>query len=392
MRTWVWIGITALMVVASTACGGNQDFGGPGGTQTFDEDGDGFSAAEGDCDDQDASVYPGADDFFGDGIDQNCDEADGFDGDGDGFADPARGGDDCDDEDASVYPGAEEVPWDNRDQDCDGEDLRDYISICGGEFHTCALKSIGVIECFGRNDKDQLRAPANGIWSQIACGDNFSCAVDEDGALDCWGEDTLGQVSNMPSGTFSEVSVGKDHACALYADETPVCWGDDQDSQVSDIPASTQFMTIAAGGTHTCGLLKGDARALCWGSDVDNQLQVPSGTNNIQITAGDSHTCVITSSQGMDCWGDTTHLQIFPSWQPGPYSQVQSHHNHTCGVEAQTVPHCWGEDFADQVSDMPSILMKFIGVGRFHSCGILSENGRIQCWGSDTEGQSSPPG
>lgn len=36
----------------------------------------------------------------------------------------ARDGD-CDDADGSVYPGAEEVPYDQVDQDCDGSDLRD---------------------------------------------------------------------------------------------------------------------------------------------------------------------------------------------------------------------------------------------------------------------------
>ena len=39
---------------------------------------------------------------------------------GNGYA--AEGGD-CDDNDATAYPGADEVPNDGIDQDCDGEDL-----------------------------------------------------------------------------------------------------------------------------------------------------------------------------------------------------------------------------------------------------------------------------
>ena len=48
-----------------------------GTTSTGDADGDGFSTGDGDCDDTDASVYPGGPDTSVDGVDQDCDgEAD----------------------------------------------------------------------------------------------------------------------------------------------------------------------------------------------------------------------------------------------------------------------------------------------------------------------------
>ena len=99
----------------------------------------GYGGADGDCDDADASIYPGAVDPTGDGIDQDCDGQDdcqyAVDADGDGFGDPAlpladcAGGPgiadnllDCDDADPARNPDAAEVWYDGIDQDCDGAD------------------------------------------------------------------------------------------------------------------------------------------------------------------------------------------------------------------------------------------------------------------------------
>ncbi|HKY16419.1 MAG TPA: PKD domain-containing protein, partial [Microthrixaceae bacterium] len=49
-------------------------------TETDDDD-DGVSVEDGDCNDSNNSIHPGAPDPFGDGIDQNCDLADGLAGD-----------------------------------------------------------------------------------------------------------------------------------------------------------------------------------------------------------------------------------------------------------------------------------------------------------------------
>ncbi len=90
------------------------------GTDGWDEDGDGYSPLVGDCDDTDDAVYPGAEDVCDDVTDNDCDgiddpsEAD-ADGDGVSICDG-----DCDDDNETVYPGADEL-LNGIDDDCDDE-------------------------------------------------------------------------------------------------------------------------------------------------------------------------------------------------------------------------------------------------------------------------------
>ena len=83
-----------------------------------DGDGDGMTACEGDCDPADSGRYLGAEEVPYDGIDQDCDGADLCDVDGDTWDALECDGEDCDDAEAETYPGAVDDWYDGVDSDC----------------------------------------------------------------------------------------------------------------------------------------------------------------------------------------------------------------------------------------------------------------------------------
>ena len=114
-----------IAVVGLTGCPppGPEDTGDTGEAAAIDADDDGFTVADGDCDDSNPTVYPGAEEIC-DGLDSDCDgllpvDDPDTDQDDDGFSGCAH---DCDDSNDMIHPAAVEIPGDGIDQDCDGED------------------------------------------------------------------------------------------------------------------------------------------------------------------------------------------------------------------------------------------------------------------------------
>jgi hypothetical protein len=199
-------------------CDGDRDDG------VLDNDGDGVSEVDGDCDDADADVAPGATDVV-DGIDNDCDgNIDIIDGDRDG----AFEGDDCDDTDPAAFPGAREVAYDGVDQDCDGADLADVdgdgedADEVGGAdcddgdaaIHTGAAEVCGGIDDDCDGDVDE---GVGSTWYPDADGDGFGDAAG--GAIAC----------EAPSGWLADGSDCDDSTTARRPGATEVCDGLDND-------------------------------------------------------------------------------------------------------------------------------------------------------------------
>jgi len=230
-------------------------FGGPDACLlVIDADGDG-SPSDADCNDNDATIYPGATELPYDGIDQDCNGADLCDVDGDTYLAAAGscGGDDCNDDDATVHPGATELPYDGIDQDCVAGDLCDVDA----DGYDAMVGSCGGDDC---NDDDAsihpnaTELPYDGVDQDCVAGD--LCDVDADGydamVGSCGGDDCDDDDASIHPNATELPYDGIDQDCVAgdlcdvdgdtYLSAEGSCGGDDcNDDDASIHPNATEL-------------------------------------------------------------------------------------------------------------------------------------------------------
>ena len=258
----------------------------------------------GDCDDGDVGINPGATETLADGVDQDCSGGDSCyadaDGDGYGGVDTVESDDldcvdsgeaitasDCDDADASTYPGAAEA-CDGADDDCDGvvdEDDAfdatlwyadadgDGVGDSSGAVSACAAPDGYVDSALGA-DCDDGSADIHPGATELCNGVDDDCdgAVDEDDAADAgtWYLDADADGYGLDGTTHDACSQPSG-----YAGLAGEC--DDTDAAVNpgDLEICSNFVDddcdgLAVGCTPTGDILLDEADATLWGEDADD--------------------------------------------------------------------------------------------------------------------------
>ena len=184
---------------------------------------------------------------------------------------------------------------------------------------------------------------------------------------------------------------------------------------------SSAFMSVSAGGSHTCGVTTGGA-AFCWGEDAVGQLGDGTGTTLRTsptavvggvvfqaVSAGFRHTCGVSSGGAAYCWGfnisgqlgdGTTINQTSPVAVLGglSFATVSSGGGHTCGVTTSGAAYCWGSNFNGELGDggalrqtspvavLGGLTFATVSAGGGHTCGVTT-GGAAYCWGYNSSGQ-----
>ena len=282
-----------------------DSYGDPTSTTTACSQPSGYVADATDCDDADATQYPGADEYC-DLVDNDCDgtvdEATAIDavtwytdGDGDGYGDSssttvsctrpsgssATGGD-CDDSDALVNPGRDEL-CDGVDNDCDGavdeagavDGSAWYLDSDGDGYGDSASSTTACTAPSGyvsnSHDCDDSAASVYPLADEYCNGVDDDCdgTVDEDSAVDTstWYQDVDGDGYGRSTFVISTCSAPS----GFVADSTDC---DDGDSSIH--PGADEYCDIVdhdCDGSSTAGAVDGST----WYFDGDGDGYGDSG-------------------------------------------------------------------------------------------------------------------
>ncbi|HUS22383.1 MAG TPA: hypothetical protein VMZ66_10265, partial [Aeromicrobium sp.] len=183
----------------------------------------------------------------------------------------------------------------------------------------------------------------------------------------------------------------------------------------------TDWTTVSAGGSHTCGV-RSTGALYCWGDDANGQAgngaitgnvtvpkQITSVTDWKTVSAGGTHTCAIRSNGSLYCWGNDSDGQVGNGASFGSttnpvqitsatdWKTVSAKGNDTCAIRSTGKLYCWGDDGVGQVGNgsitgdvtSPAQITsatdwKAVAVGGNHTCAV---RGKLYCWGNDGFGQ-----
>jgi alpha-tubulin suppressor-like RCC1 family protein len=285
----------------------------------------------------------------------------------------------------------------------------DVVALAVGTIHSCALTGNGGVKCWGGNTQGQLGTnslikvpvPADvvGLTSgvtAIAAGNYHTCAITSLGGVECWGSNSDGQLGDgstlrrltpkavigIASGAIS-IAAGGNHTCALLSGGGVKCWGLNSLGQLgngttvsSATPVTTNLgsvaISLAAGEHHSC-VVTASGGVQCWGFNSHGQLgdeltldsSSPVVVKNLDstilaVSAGERHTCVIGTGGRIQCWGANLQGQLgnntlvsnfqpveLTSWKAGA-SDLSAGRNHNCGFAGAALA-CWGLNNAGQL-------------------------------------------
>jgi hypothetical protein len=107
----------------------------------------------------------------------------------------------------------------------------EFVQISSNNDYTCGLTIDKDIECWG----NQVAVTRFGPYQYVNAGSQHACAVRTNGLVECWGDNSYGQTLSTPM-SARDVSCGLFHSCATLITGNVECWGSNSQGQLNAPP------------------------------------------------------------------------------------------------------------------------------------------------------------
>lgn len=184
---------------------------------------------------------------------------------------------------------------------------------------------------------------------------------------------------------------------------------------------------VACGDTSTCAVIGGKVK--CWGKNDTGQLgngttkdsatpvDVTDISDAVSVAIGANHACALTKSGGVACWGygvdgrlgngqkASSPVPVQVTGLATGVTAITASWNHTCALLTNGKVQCWGSNDQGQlgtdlkdVNDHPPAQSALpidvdnlepasaISAGWFFTCAV-TKSGAARCWGHNDRGQ-----
>ncbi|KAF5470441.1 hypothetical protein F2P56_010955, partial [Juglans regia] len=209
-------------------------------------------------------------------------------------------------------------------------------------------------------------------------------------------------VNGLGSASTTAVTYGTATVCGIVAAEPAQGIQCYQNGQIISVEPNTSFEAISGGGSFFCGLKSGGLSLLCWDTASSNSSFKPKRIYNsdtvrlTDLTVGDAQVCAREVNSGMaKCWRGNKNAgpKFPPPWEVLRFQAITSGIGFSCGIlQNNSRVLCWGSDYLgdDIQKQFANLSLLTLVAGESHACG-LTTTGRVVCKGNNTSGQLDVP-
>jgi hypothetical protein len=212
------------------------------------------------------------------------------------------------------------------------------------------------ITCAGTDWFESKPGPFHGV----ATGDGFACGLSTSHKLSCWKRPHDADNSKLPTGVdtstdFLDLAAGDEHVCGLKPNGEALCFPTGSSAAVGPNPSTARFISLSADKGVTCGITRlstsptfDGGEILCWSPTGATTSAVLTATKPagpfIDVAVGENHACALSCNGTIAYWGDSAAYQPLLNKGNGKFVYLSAGRSDTCGiwedVDGNRIPRC----------------------------------------------------